>query len=679
MKLLRQSIRHLKGIHSQDIDYSGNDTTIRGRNGTKKTTIKDAFFWLLFGKNSEGKTSFDIRPHTKDGKAIEGLILMSSAVLEINGNEVELKKENHEKKNQGKINGFETFCWINDVSKSVTEFKQYISEIAPDDIIKLITDLSYFNDDKKNHWIKRRELLMIFAQDIGIPEGFDDLVESAEVCRSSEKELPSTVIENYKKLLKERVNGKKGTKGYKELQADIPISIKEVMRTLTDLDDSGKDDLEAERDTINKEIEALSNARTEVKESETERQGFIDQVNKLKGEKITREAVLENDTSKVREHINEKKNIENSIETGNGTVRQAKSKVSEQEDVIKRVENNLSSAVSLRDTISSEKKALVTKIAVDENTLSEKTLDTVCDKCNQTVPADKVEELKAAKKEAIEELKAANKKALDNINERGKKQFGVVKETRKLLEDEKTKLVGLKELLEHEEIKLQESLEAKAERFVFLNNVIEKNETPKPAEDDKWIEISNQITELEKKIGDPVTEQLQEIDDKKEAKDTELTAVKDKLINFDNATKSKARIAELNAEEVKLGQKIADIERELKDIEKYKTVQNKMIEDAVNDKFEHVTFRMFTENIGDDGGKDDCTAIYRGSGTAYPDCSTGEKIFVNNDIVNVLSKHFDIDIPRFIDNAESLTLPLESDSQIIRLFADENCPELKVQ
>lgn len=679
MKLLKQGIRNFKGLFDQVIDYNGDDTTIRGANGTKKTTIKDAFFWLLFGKNSEGKTSFDIRPHTKDGKAIEGLILMSSAVLEINGKEVELKKENHEKRMQGKVTGFETFCWINDVSKSVTEFKEYIREIAPDDVIKLITDLAYFNNDKIHHWTKRRELLMIFAQDIGVPEGFEDLVESAESCRSSEKELPSTVIENYKKLLKERVNGKKGTKGYKELQANIPISIKEVMLTIVDLDDSNVVGLETERDTIKTAIEALDNARTEVKESETERQGSIDQVNDLKGDKIKREAVLESDTSKVKKHVDEKKNIEKSIEARNSGVSRAKGNLSGQEDHVKRIEDRLSSALSIREAISSEKKLLISKIDIDEKTLSEKTLDTVCDQCKQAVPDDKIEELKAAKEKAIEELKATNKKALDNINDRGKKQFEAVKESRKLLEDEKTGLAELKEVLEHEEIELKEALDAKAERFEFLNDMIEKNETLKPEDDDDWIEICNKITEFKKKIGDSVTEQLQEIDDKKDAKNIELTAVSDKLKNFDAAKKSKARIAELNAEEVELGQKIADVERELKDIEKYKTVQNKMIEKAVNDKFEHVTFRMFTENIGDDGVSDDCTAIFKGSGTAYPDCSTGEKIFVNNDIANVLSKHFDVDIPRFIDNAESLTLPLKSVSQIIRLFADENCPKLKIQ
>ena len=72
-------------------------------------------------------------------------------------------------------------------------------------------------------------------------------------------------------------------------------------------------------------------------------------------------------------------------------------------------------------------------------------------------------------------------------------------------------------------------------------------------------------------------------------------------------------------------------------------------------------------------------AVYRETGTAYTDASTGEKIRMDIDVKNILSEHFGLDIFTFIDNAESLTFPVESNSQIIRLVADVKVDKLEVE
>ena len=75
MKLIIESlkIRNFKGIREQDITFDPVETSICGENGTGKTTVVDAFNWLLFEKDSQGRTQFEIKTLKEDGQAINGL------------------------------------------------------------------------------------------------------------------------------------------------------------------------------------------------------------------------------------------------------------------------------------------------------------------------------------------------------------------------------------------------------------------------------------------------------------------------------------------------------------------------------------------------------------------------------------------------------------------------------
>lgn len=46
-------MENFKGIKSLDVNFA-NKTSIKGQNAVGKTTIFDAFTWLLFNKNSAG-------------------------------------------------------------------------------------------------------------------------------------------------------------------------------------------------------------------------------------------------------------------------------------------------------------------------------------------------------------------------------------------------------------------------------------------------------------------------------------------------------------------------------------------------------------------------------------------------------------------------------------------------
>jgi len=91
LRLRKIHIENFKGIKQLAIDFQ-NRTVISGQNATGKTTIMDSFTWLLFNKDSEGKSDFDIRPNDRQGKPIDNVVIKVSAVLEADGKDILLTK-----------------------------------------------------------------------------------------------------------------------------------------------------------------------------------------------------------------------------------------------------------------------------------------------------------------------------------------------------------------------------------------------------------------------------------------------------------------------------------------------------------------------------------------------------------------------------------------------------------
>ena len=66
IKVLSLEIENFKGIKHLYCEFS--DTTkVYGANAAGKTTMFDAFWWLLFNKDSHGIEKFNIRPLGKNG------------------------------------------------------------------------------------------------------------------------------------------------------------------------------------------------------------------------------------------------------------------------------------------------------------------------------------------------------------------------------------------------------------------------------------------------------------------------------------------------------------------------------------------------------------------------------------------------------------------------------------
>ena len=97
IELLVLKLRDFKGAKDLEIKLDGESVKVYGDNGTGKTTVFDAFLWLLFDKDSNNRKDFAIKSLNDDGSEKHNLEHAVEAILRIEGSEILLKKVYKEK------------------------------------------------------------------------------------------------------------------------------------------------------------------------------------------------------------------------------------------------------------------------------------------------------------------------------------------------------------------------------------------------------------------------------------------------------------------------------------------------------------------------------------------------------------------------------------------------------
>ena len=176
IKLLSMRIQNFKGCKDRTIEF-GDKTRISGANATGKTTIFDAFTWLLFNQDSLGSADFDIRPLNKDGTMVDDVEISVEASLLIDGEERAIKKTQKQKwvKRRNEFQGNENKYEIDGVPiDTQKEYKDFVAGIVDEEVFSLVTNPSAFN---LLPWKKQREILLKFVDnfsDVQIAEAFAD-------------------------------------------------------------------------------------------------------------------------------------------------------------------------------------------------------------------------------------------------------------------------------------------------------------------------------------------------------------------------------------------------------------------------------------------------------------------------------------------------------------------------
>ena len=634
-------LQNFKGCRNATYTFDGKNVTVCGANGSGKTTIFDAFTWLLFGKDSLDNAKFEIRPLDKDGKQIDNVEICVVATLEIDGKEVELKKtqkQNWVKKRgtqnpvlQGNVNEYE----IDGYPRSEKDYKEYINSIVSDDLFKMLTNPTYFPNMP---WKDQRATIMKFASDVSdIELATEDSRFKVLIDDFSSAMNPSAddVRSKYQKSLNE----------LKKKQIELPVRIDEQSKNKVDIDVA---ELELLKNSLNEQIADVKSKIADTDKQFEERQKLSDGIMELKFAESDLVRKANEDNIKARREIEDK------IADKKFLLRQTEKTVN---DCERQIDISKHHSASLNERIESYRNQYrqVQELAFDENSL-------VCNYCCQEYQQDKKEQIKAE----FESKKATEIKKITELGNKAKAELDKEKETIDSLE---------KELVEH-----RKSLE-------MLNNAIsdlEKQLSKLPTNidvtgTDEYKAIQSQIAEKEQAMS-----QMNSADEVRKALNEELEDLQSQLIECEKkmAMSQKnveidERIEELQSEQRDVAQKIADIEKMLYLLDEFIKYKLDKISDSINAMFDGISFKLFDIQLN--GGVKEVCEVTCG-GVPFQSLNNGHRIIAGLQIIKALQKLYGAYLPIFTDNAESVNdfnLP-DMDCQLIKLKVSDD-KELKVE
>ena len=219
MRIFLKSLKleNFKGIKDLSVDFNNDITNIYADNGLGKTTIFDAYTWLLWDKDSLNRKDFSIKPYDKNGEEIHNLESSVEGVLLFDDTELTLKKIYKEiwtKKRgstQSEFTGHTTDYYINSVPIKKKEYNDRLATVIDEDNFNLLSNPLYFNQiiDKN----KRRSIVLSLIDDVGQYE----VIKANEDLK--ELDLDNYTVDELKKMAKD--SAKKINKDIESIPARI--------------------------------------------------------------------------------------------------------------------------------------------------------------------------------------------------------------------------------------------------------------------------------------------------------------------------------------------------------------------------------------------------------------------------------------------------------------------------
>lgn len=661
-------IRNFKGIKEFEIEFSDRETNIRGANGTGKTTIVDAFMWLMYGKNSANASDFSIKPLTKDNKAVHKLDYEVTAVFQVSDDSEVLKhkltrilRENWQRKRGTEETELknETVYFHNDVPVGTQkEFKAIVESIISEDISKLITNPLFFNsnDPKVFSWQQRRSILSTIAGEISDSEIADAIKASDEL---------RAILSSSKTIADHKKEASAKKKVLKDELEKIPVQIDEANRAMPEVLDWPVIESQIEGDE--KRIASIDEQINDKVSAQQEKHKAITKAKDLKFEKQNQLTELKRSlTSGITETVN-KLRADSSRLKGDHEHKLANVRINNGE-----IETLKSSIAGYQKQIDDKRAEWVTENA---KTWSIDPAKCECPTCKRPLEKEAVDQLVESGQSAFETSKRST---LNNLVEQAASIQKSIEESESSIEKKKASNLTLqaeadeaKKLLDEVEPKLSAALEQ------------QKNQKETPEE----ISIQNEI----EAVVIPTIEPVDDADLKQQKANIqkEIDELKTKLSARPQIETQKKRMADLEERERELSQELADVERFEMSLDQFNKSKIEMIEARVNGMFpplvtrdkdgnEHVQnirVKMFEQQ--QNGGENEiCEMLI--DGVPFTDANTASKINAGIAVINVLSEFYQVSGPIFIDGKESVTSIIVTPAQLVNLIVDENNKSLTV-
>ena len=639
IRIKRLSLENFKCHKSLVLDFNGMNAAIYGDNAAGKTSIYDALTWLLFGKDSRGngEKNIEIKPLTAEGEVRDHMAVTAvEAVLLVGGEEITLKRTLQEVwstkrgRTEATYDGNTSEYFIDGVPCKKFAFSEKVDELVDENTFRLLTSVSHFADGIS--WQDRRAVLFKVA---GV---MDDatIMATSEAFQPLQAAMGKLSIDDYKtKLLAEK-------KGYTGTKNDIPARISECEKTIAD-------------------VEALDfeGARAEVEAFTAKRESLEAQI-----------LSIEHDSAaeKKRMEIKEVSLASATLESENRVYRASQTAGAVDINGLKRELARYEQERKTRETALDMQKRRIPdmdkQIAACRERWMAVSSETfagggTCPTCGQKLPTAQIQ----AATEAFEADKRNRHREIEATANALKASRADLEARIKTLEDE---IELTKTCVEAKQAEIQRAEACRVEP-VDMDGYAEKRK-----------ELEDRIKVLNGDLSDMMlnTSQVRgtlqrEVSEIKEAIRERMEILsKEALLEY-----SRKRIEVLREDARAAAACLESIEQMLYLIDEYTRYKTQFVEDSINGLFRIARFRLFREQANG-GVEDRCDVVY--DGVPYINVNNGAKINVGIDIINTLSRAYGVQVPLFVDNAESVNRIEAADCQIIRLVVSENDKEVRL-
>ena len=636
------TIENFKGIRSLTI-HLNRKVRILGKNATGKTTILDAVLWLLFGKDSQGRTDFQIRPVDEYGQMIDNVEIAVEATLEVDGETIVLRKtqkQNWVKKRgsatatlQGNVNSME----VNGFPTSQRDYEDTITKIMSEKLFLLMTNPVAFS---MLPWKEQREMLLRFVSEITDKDILDldedrfapiaDDILAAGADKAREKAF-STL------------------KRLKDEQATYPVRIDETMRS--------KVPAMPEKEVLDRKVKAeteLEIIRNERDNLDASLKSYTDIQDQIVGLRIKAgEIKAKTEEEYARQKMAARTEVTNAL-MGLKSLEQKRDRLSDS------LSDDTKTIASIEEDIDNLRKKYA---EVKSRVMPED--ETTCPTCGREFDTDKIAEITA-------EFEKRKIRDLGRIDTLGRPLRAEIDHIKAQMKETHKQIDALTEQIAQAEAKHKKCVEA--EKSVIMPDYIM---TP------EYQQLNKEIIEL--------SEQLDNVDDGTERRGAlkgrealarqKLDEATNDLAVIESNKRADARVEELKAEQRDCSQKVADAEQALFLIEEFTKMKMDTLSDRINAHFKKVRFRLFKTLIN--GAVQPCCVMQiatNGSYVDYPNANHAGQILGGLDVIGALSELYQISAPVFIDNAEAFdsdNVP-DIDSQMVLLTVSDD-PELTVE
>lgn len=646
MKLLNLTLDNFKGTKHFSLDLpEGCSAAVYGENGTGKTTLADAWCWLLFGVDSKGQSDSKNGGFQVSTKGTSGLDYSVSAIIEVDGRTHTLRRvyrEEFSRKNgeseKGQTKNHTDYYLDDTPLKTKKQYDAFIDTLFPSrEIGRALTIPSYFPRDLEPG--SRRELLLkLFSPEITEDSVMDRHPELARL-RTYKGYKTVEQYRDWAKAQRTAVN--------KELDS-IPGRIDEANlakreEVPTPEDDAVFQRLQAEKAKLAMKISAIRSGSAQMdairRKSETEAL-LSERRAAYMGKFLHANDALNADAQALRKEISDKERAVFLLK------RKKEERILFMEGIRKEIDHL------------GEKWQEWQGKRFDESS-------TVCPTCGQSLPPEQIQE-------AREKFNLTRSETIRQIEEQGTQlRERLKRDSAAVKEEQKTITAAEQELAE-----LQEKLDKLAAAIV----------TPPPFEEtEDFRKLTKEIEGLRQEeaiLKVSAEKQLAPLLEKEEAIQQRLDELARKRLNVEMNRQQEQRIRDLLAKQKELNLQLTTLDDGLTLADQFIRLRAMDLEEDINSHFEVVRWKLFDMQVNG-GVKTCCEAMADNDNGIFVEYGSnlndGRRIQAGVDIINAITKATGVTAPIWIDGAGELTKKLNTQSQCIRLYASEADKALRVE